>query len=125
MNTFEAPFAQTPRTNAVVLTAATAIGTAGTVLVTAGPNGCVVTSVRATPNGALTATGVDLNKAGKAFRSEAFAAYTLLLTAKRPQLTFDIAPNATLELGPNETLDVSLLVAQAAGVTVSAAWKDY
>ncbi len=123
--TFTAPFAQTPKTNSVVLTSATAVGTAGSTLITAGPNGCVVTSIRATPNGTITATGVDLNKAGKTFRSDSLAAYTLALTAKRPQSTFDISSTSFIELGANETLDVSLLVAQAAGVTVSATWKDY
>ena len=124
-NTFTAPFAQTPKTNAVDLTAATAIGTAGTVLVTAGVNGCVVTSIRATPKGTVTATGIDINKAGKVIRSETLPAYTSALTAKIPQVAFDITPATPIELGANETLDVSLLVAQAAGVTFFATWKDY
>ena len=122
---YTAPFAQNPKTNAVDLTAATAIGTAGTVLVTAGANGCVVTSIRATPKGTVTASGINVNKSGKVIRSETLPAYTSALTAKLPQVAFDITPSTPIELGPNETLDVSLLVAQAAGVTFFATWKDY
>lgn len=124
-NIFTAPFAQTPKTNAVDLTAATAVGAVGTVLVTAGANGCVVTSIRATPKGTVTASGINVNKSGKVIRSETLPAYTSALTAKLPQVAFDITPSTPIELGPNETLDVSLLVAQAAGVTFFATWKDY
>lgn len=120
-----AVFAQTPKTNKATLTAAIAVGTAGTILVTAGANGAVVTSVRFTPNGTVTAAGVNLNRAGTPVRSESLAAYTLAATAKLPQVSFDISRDAPIILAAGETLDVSLLVAQAAGVAVFAEWMDY
>lgn len=123
--TFTAPFAQTPKSNAVDVTAAVAVGTAGTVLVTAGANGCVVTSIRATAKGSLAAGGININKAGKPIRSETLALYTYSAAAKVPQVIFDVSLTAPIELAAGETLDVSLLVAQAAGVTVFATWKDY
>lgn len=123
--TFTAPFVQTPKTNAVDLTAAVAVGTAGTTLITAGPDGCIVTSIRAIPKGTITATGINVNKGGKPVRSGTLAAYTLAATAKLPQVSFDVSRDAPIVLGVGETLDVSLLVAQAAGVTVFAEWMDY
>lgn len=122
---FTAPFAQTPRTNAVDLTAAVAVGAVGTTLITAGPEGCVVTSIRAVPKGTITATGINVNKAGKPVRSETMAAYTLAATAKLPQVSFDVSRDVPIVLGAGETLDVALLVGQAAGVTVFAEWMDY
>lgn len=124
-NTFTAPFAQFPKTNAVDVTAATAVGTAGTVLVTAGPDGCVVTSIRATPKGTITAVGINVNKAGKVARSESMPTYASATNAKLPQVIFDISPTSPIELAGGETLDVSLLSAQAAGITFFATWKDY
>lgn len=123
--TFTAPFAQTPKTNAVDLTAAVAVGTAGTTLVTAGPDGCVVTSIRATPKGTVTATGIGVNKEGKPVRSETLTAYSASTTGKLPQVVFDVSRESPIVLGAGETLDVSLYVAQAAGVTVFAEWMDY
>ncbi|CAN7558605.1 hypothetical protein [Pseudomonas umsongensis] len=120
-----AVFAQTPKTNKVTLTAAVAVNTAGSTLITAGANGAVVTSVRFSPNGTVTASGVNLNRAGAPIRSETLTAYTLSATAKLPQVAFDVSRDYPITLGANETLDVSLLVAQAAGVTVFAEWMDY
>lgn len=120
-----AVFAQTPKTNKATLTAAVAVGAAGTIIVTAGANGAVVTSVRFTPNGTVTGAGVNLNRAGAPVRSESLAAYTLAPTAKLPQVSFDVSRDYPIMLAAGETLDVSLLVAQAAGVTVFAEWMDY
>lgn len=122
---YDAPFAQTPKSNAVDLTAAVAVGTAGTTLVTAGTNGCVVTSIRATAKGSLVAGAVNINKAGKPIRSESLASYTYSAAAKVPQVIFDVTNTLPIELASGETLDASLLVAQTAGVTVFATWKDY
>lgn len=123
--TYTAPFAQTPKSNAVDLTAAVAVGTAGTVIVTAGANGCVVTSIRATAKGTLSASGININKAGKPIRSETLPSYTYAAGAKLPQVAFDVSLTAPIELAAGETLDASVLVAQGSGVTVFATWKDY
>lgn len=120
-----AVFAQTPKTNKATLTAAVAVGTAGTTLVTAGVNGAIVTGVRFIPNGTVTASGINLNRSGAPVRSESLAAYTLAATSKLPQVAFDVSRDSPISLGAGETLDVALLVAQAAGVTVFAEWMDF
>lgn len=124
--TYTAPFAQTPMDLAVDLTLAVAVGTTGSALITAGSNGAIVTSVRAIPKGTVTATGINLNRSGKPIRSASIAAYTYSATAKLPEgAVFDVSETAPIRLAANEVLDVSLLVAQAAGVTVFAEWTNF
>lgn len=135
--TFTAPFAQTPKTNAVVATAACVIGTADTPtntveLLTAGSDGAIMTSLWAIPRGTVTASSLVLfiSKDGGTTKllidSELMSAYTLAATTAVPETKFaNISASAPLRLEAGDKLFVGSQVALAAGIVFKAEWTDF
>lgn len=135
---FTAPFAQTPKTLAAVVTAALGgIGTGtvtGSVLVaTAGSDGALVTKLTAIPRATVTATSLVLFLVKSAaptvyqlIDSELMGAYTLAATTAIPETGFgNITESSPLRLEAGDKLYVGSQVALAAGIVVKAEWMDY
>lgn len=133
----EAPFAQATRIQTAVATAAVA-GLAtdtptGTVpLITAGPEGCVVTRVTAIPRATVTASSLVMfiKKADAAalrlIDSELMGAHTVSATAAIPETTFtNISDTTPLRLDAGDELHVGTQVASTEGVVFAAQWMDY
>jgi len=134
--TFTAPFAQTPKTNSGVVTAACTITSdapANTVLlVTAGTDGSVLTALSAMPRATATASELALfiSKDGgttKRFIDSALmSAYTSAATTSTPVTTFSrISDSSPLRLAAGDTLYVGSQVALAGGIVFNAEWMDY
>ena len=133
----DAPFAQAARIQTAVVTAAVAnLATdapTGTVpVLTAGPEGCVVTRVTAIPRATVTASSLALfvRKAGdtplRLIDSELMAAHTVAATTAIPETTFsNISDAAPLRLDAGDELHVGSQVALAAGIVFAAQWMDY
>ena len=136
MKTFTAPFAQTPKTNTAVLTAASAITndipTNTVLLVTAGTDGSLLTSLSFLPRATVTATGLylflskDNGVTQRLIDSELMAAYTMSATTAVPETKFaNIAENSPIRLEAGDKLYVSMGVALAGGVVAKAEWTDF
>jgi hypothetical protein len=134
--TFTAPFAQTPKTNTAVVTAACAdIHTTPTntsLLVTAGADGAIVTSLTATPRGTVTASslvlflskdsGTTLHLIGSAL----MGAQTVSTTAGITSTSFSIVSETTpIRLEAGDRLYAGSQVALAAGIVFKAEWTDF
>ena len=136
--TFTAPFAQTPKTLAVAVTAAlggltTSTVTGASLVATAGADGAVVTKLTAMPRGTVAATALDLFivKAGAPtvylpIDSELMAAYTSATTTATPETTFgNISLDTPLRLEAGDKLYVGTEVVLAAGIVFYAEWMDF
>ncbi len=132
-----APFAQNNKSATAVVTAAAGnIGTdspTGTVLLlTAGEEGTLVTSITAIPRATTTAnslllfTSSDGGTTKRLIDSELMTAYTLSTTTKIPKVEFSIALlESALKLAAGESLYVGAQVAQASGIVFCAKGMDY
>jgi hypothetical protein len=135
--THTAPFAQAARIQTAVVTAAVAsLATdtpTGTVAVlTAGPDGCVVTRVTAIPRATVAASSLLLfvKKSGQAalrlIDSELMAAHTVATTTAIPETVFgNVTDSAPLRLDAGDELHVGSQVALASGIVFAANWMDY
>lgn len=135
---FTAPFAQTPKTLTVAVTAALAgIGTdtvtGAQLLVTAGANGAIVTSISAMPRATVTASSLMLflvkASASTIYRpidSVLMTAYTLAVTTAVPVTAFPLISDATpMRLEAGDKIYAGSQVALAAGISFTARWMDY
>lgn len=135
---YTAPFAQTPKTQAVVATAALGgIGTdtvTGAVLaVTAGADGAIFTKLTAMPRATVAASSLVLflvkASAPTLYRlidSELMAAYTLSTTTAVPETAFgNISETSPIRLEAGDKVYVGSQVALAAGICFFAQWTDY
>lgn len=132
-----APFAQATRIKTAVVTAAvTGLATdapTGTVsLLTAGPEGCVVTRITAIPRATVTASSLVLfvkksdEAALRLIDSELMAAHTVAATTAIPETVFgNISDSTPLRLDAGDELRVGSQVALASGIVFSAQWMDY
>ncbi|MDH1590674.1 hypothetical protein, partial [Stutzerimonas stutzeri] len=130
-------FAQAARIQTAVVTAAVAnLATdtpTGTIAVlTAGPEGCIVTRVMAIPRATTNGTSLVLllKKAGQpAIRlidSELMAAATVNTTTAIPETVFgNISDSTPLRLDAGDELHVGSQVALASGIVFAAQWMDY
>lgn len=138
MNTFTAPFVQTPRTGTAVATAAlgglaTDAVTGSALLATAGADGALVTRVTAMPRGTVTPTSLRLfvvkASAPTIYRpvdSELMAAYTNAATTATPETNFsNIALESPLRLEAGDKLYAGIEVALPAGVSFFCEWADF
>jgi hypothetical protein len=134
--TFTAPFAQTPKTAAVVVTAAATVGddnpTNTVELLTAGADGALVTRLAAMPRGTVTASSLVLylQKSGQTTKrlvdSELMAAHTVAATTAIPETAFgNVSDSTPLRLEAGDKLFVGSQVALASGVVFAAQWMDY
>jgi hypothetical protein len=136
--TFTAPFAQTPRTLTAAVTAAIAgLGTDAVtglqLLVTAGANGAIVSSISAMPRGTVTASSLMLflvkSSAPAVYRpidSVLMTAYTLAATTAVPVTAFPLISDATpMRLEAGDKIYAGSQVALAAGISFTARWMDY
>lgn len=134
--TFTAPFAQTPKTSAVVVTAAATVDgdtPANTIeLLTAGSDGALVTRLAAMPRATVTASNLVLflQKSGQTTKrlidSELMAAHTVAATTAIPETSFgNISDSTPLRLEAGDKLFVGSQVALAAGIVFAAQWMDY
>lgn len=135
---FTAPFAQTPKTLAAVVTAALGgIGTStvtGAILVaTAGADGALVTKLTAMPRATVTASSLALFLVKSSspgvynlIDSELMGAYTLSATTAVPETGFvNISEASPLRLEAGDTLYVGSQVALTAGIVFKAEWMNY
>lgn len=136
MKTFTAPFAQTPRTATAVVTGAATVANdtpANTMeLMTAGAEGCILTSLSAMPRGTVTASSLVLwlSKDGgttKRIRDSVLMnAYTLAATTAIPVTRFaNISENTPIRLEAGDKLYVGSQVALAAGIVFEAEYTDF
>lgn len=134
--TFTAPFAQTPKTAAVVVTAAATVDSdtpSNTVeLLTAGADGALVTRLAAMPRATVTASSLllFLQKSGQTTKrlidSELMSAHTVATTTAIPETAFgNVTDSTPLRLEAGDKLFVGSLVALAAGIVFAAQWMDY
>lgn len=134
--TFTAPFAQTPKTATAVATAAATVGTdapTGTVLLmTAGADGCIVTSLAAMPRATVTASNLllFLSKDGGTTKllidSELMAAQTLATTTAIAETVFSrISESSPLRLEAGDKLYIGSQVALASGIVFTAQFTDF
>lgn len=133
---YKPPFAQVPKTQAGLITAAlSGIGTDtvtnAVLIATAGADGAVVTSVSVIPRATATASSIALflSKDGITFRlidSELMSAYTLSVTTAIPETRFgNISAEVPLRLEAGDKLYIGSQVALAAGIVALATWMDY
>lgn len=136
--TFTAPFAQNPRTLSAAVTVAIAgLGTDAVtglqLLVTAGANGAIVSSISAMPRATVTASSLMLFLVKSAtpavyrpIDSVLMTGYTLAATTAVPVTTFALISDATpMRLEAGDKLYVGSQVALAAGIVFTARWMDY
>lgn len=133
---YTAPFAQSPKTAAVVVTAAATVGddnpTNTVELLTAGADGALVTRLSAMPRGTVTASSLVLylQKSGQTTQrlidSELMAAHTVAATTAIPETAFgNVSDSTPLRLEAGDTLFVGSQVALDAGIVFAAQWMDY
>lgn len=134
--TFTAPFAQTPKTAAVVVTAAATVGddnpTNTVELLTAGADGALVTRLTAMPRATVTASSLllFLQKSGQSTKrlidSELMSAHTVAATTAIPETVFtNISDTTPLRLEAGDKLFVGSQVALTAGIVFASQWMDY
>jgi len=135
-NTFTAPFAQTPKTaTAVVTGAGTFVDDAPTntvLLVTAGSDGCILTSLSALPRATVTASKLmlflskDSGTTKRFIDSALMAAYTSANTTATPVTLFSAYSEAApLRLEAGDQLYVGSAVALAGGIVFAAEYTDF
>lgn len=135
---FTAPFAQTPKTLSVAVTAAlSGIGsdtvTGAQLLVTAGAEGAVLTSVVAMPRASASPSSLILYlvKSGtptiyRPIDSVLMTSYTFAVTTAIPLTTFALISDATpLRLEAGDKIYAASQVALAAGIVFTARWMDF
>ncbi len=136
MKTFTAPFAQTPKTATAVATAAATVGsdapTNTVLLMTAGADGCIVTSLAAMPRATVTASSLllyiskDSGTTQRLIDSELMAAHTVATTTAIPETVFSrISESAPLRLEAGDRLYVGSQVALASGIVFKAEYTDF
>jgi len=127
-------FAQAQRTATAVATAAKstyADAANAVLLLTAGPDGALVTRLQAMPRGTVTATQLQVyvsRDGGTTLdlvESRLLGAYTMAATSAIPMVDFGFVDEAPLRLGPSDRLYVALGVEQAPGVVFFAAYADF
>lgn len=134
--TFTAPFAQTPKTATAVTTGAATVGTdtpTNTVLLmTAGADGCIVTSLAAMPRATVTASSLllyiskDNGTTQRLIDSELMGAHTVATTTAIPETVFSrISESAPLRLEAGDKLYVGSQVALAGGIVFKAEYTDF
>lgn len=135
--TFTAPFAQTSKTNTAVATAAIASITTdaptGTqLLVTAGADGAILTSLTAMPRATVTASSLvlfiskDNGVTQRMIDSELMAALTVNTTTAIAETKFaNISETTPLRLEAGDKLYVGSQVALASGIVFKAEWTDF
>lgn len=134
--TFTAPFAQTPKTSAVVVTAAATVAddnpTNTVELLTAGADGALVTRLTAMPRATVTASNLllFLQKSGQTTKrlidSELMSAHTVAATTAIPETVFaNVSDSTPMRLEAGDKLFVASQVALASGVVFAAQWMDY
>ena len=134
--TFTAPFAQVPKTSTAVVTAAgtfdTDTPTNTSLIVTAGSDGCIVTSLAAMPRATATASKLmlflskDSGTTKRFIDSVLMAAYTSNTTTATPVTIFSsISEGAPLRLEAGDQLYVSSAVALASGIVFEAQFTNF
>lgn len=135
--TFTAPFAQTPKISTVVITLACSSFADdspldSSLLLTAGADGCLVTSLTAMPRATVTASSLLLftsNDSGTTQRlidSELMSAHTVAVTTAIPETNFaNISETTPLRLAAGEQLYVGSQVALAGGIVFKAEYTDF
>lgn len=133
--TFTAAFAQDPKTFSAVST--TAVGsltgdspTNTQALVTAGPDGAIVTKVTAIPRATVTASALYLflSKNGTQKRliaSALMAAHTVAATTEIPVVDFGYSETEPLRLEAGDQLFVGVGVTASSGIVFTAQSTDY
>jgi hypothetical protein len=135
MKISSAPFAQTLRTLAPVCTQPGTFvddnPTNTQLLVSAGPEGALVTEISAFPRGTITATNamLFLSKDGGTTKRlvdmKTVAAWTSSTTSAPAQTMFGYSELAPLRLEANDKLYISIAVSQASGVVFKSEWSDF
>ena len=137
-NTFTAPFAQTPKT----LTAAISTPLGGPItesptgtkpIVTAGPNGAVVTSISAMPRATATASSLVLflvkasgDTSVRPIDSVLMPAYTQAATTAIPVTSFSsISNDNPMRLEAGDKLYVGAQAVSSAEIVFTAKWMDF
>jgi hypothetical protein len=133
--TFTAPFAQTPKTATAVATAvATLTDTPSNtvLLVTAGADGCIVTSLTAIPRATVTASDLvlflskDSGTTKRLLDSALMSAYTSAGTTATPVTSFSrIGETTPLRLEAGDELYVGSQVALAGGIVFTAQFTNF
>ncbi len=134
--TYTAPFAQTPKTSAVVIAGAATVAddnpTNTVELLTAGADGALVTRLTAMPRATVTASNLllFLQKSGQTTKrlidSELMAAHTVATTTAIPETAFgNVTDSTPLRLEAGDKLFVGSQVALASGIVFTAQWMDY
>lgn len=127
-------FTQSQRVALAVCTAAktTLSDTVNAVLlVTAGADGSLVTTLTAIPRATVTATQLQLYVSGDGgttlslVQTALMPAYTLAQTTANNMTDFGFSDYAPLRLGPNDRLYVAIGVALAGGISFRAAVQDF
>lgn len=143
-NTFTAAFAQTPKTDVAVVSAAMALTGAGSIadtapsgavkLVTAGANGAIVTKLTCTSRVTNTQLvgflfirrAADAATALVLIDNILVAANTLSATSKSVTYTFtNVSESLPIRLGAGDELHVGISVATVGGVTFYAEHSDF
>ncbi len=134
--TYTAPFAQTPKTSAVVVTGAATVAddnpTNTVELLTAGADGALVTRLTAMPRATVTAANLVLflQKSGQTTKrlidSELMTAHTVAATTAIPETVFgNVSDSTPMRLEAGDKLFVGSQVALASGIVFAAQWMDY
>lgn len=146
--TMTAPFAQTPNTASAVATTAVALTPNGVdssstvtnsvLLMTAGADGCVITSLSALPRATVTASqlcvwsSTDSGTTKYLVASALMPAYTLAATTQNVPTVFKHPDNSTvinettpLRLKAGEQLYVGTLVTLSSGIVFNARYMDF
>lgn len=134
--TYTAAFAQTPRTATAVVTGATTVADdapANTAeLLTAGAEGCIVTSLTAMPRATVTAASLvlflssDGGVTKRLIDSELMGAHTVAATTAIPETVFSrISESSPLRLAAGDKLYVGSQVALAGGIVFAAQYTDF
>ena len=133
--TFTAPFAQTPKTSAVVITGADDLTTApaNTVLLeTAGADGAILTKLTAMPQATVTASSLhlfisqDSGTTKSLIDSVLMDAHTIAATTAVTITTFTLVTESTpIRLEAGDELYVGSGVALAGGIIFASEMTDY
>jgi hypothetical protein len=145
--TFTAPFAQTPQTASAAATTAVSLTTNGVeqsatvtnsvLLLTAGADGSILTSLSAMPRATVTATAlwiwssIDGGTTKNLIASALMAAYTLAATTENARTVFKhadgtvISESAPLRLAASEKLYIGIGVNLASGIMFNARYSDF
>lgn len=131
-----AVFAQTPKTATAVATGAATVATDAptntVLLLTAGTDGCIVTSLVAVPRATVTASSLclwlskDSGTTQRLIDSELMSAYTMSTTTAIPETIFaNISESSPLRLEGGDRLYVGSQVALASGIVFTAEYTNF